>query len=102
VIPLSAQDAVTYTDSDKTYFIFKPRTGRLERELLTVYNESLSAEENAERIDSFIDKILINWGGVGMPVFPAKPSDVLNSEEKTKVLGFWREAGKISAEEKKV
>jgi hypothetical protein len=108
MIPLSCKDKVSHIDGAITWH-YKPKTGFLEREILTL-NESLSSDlprdQYLDILDKIIDSILIGWEDKAgkMPSFPPdnKPGRIFNTSEKWVLLGFWNEANKLSVEEKKL
>ena len=96
MIPLSLKESIEFKDpSDGMLFKFKPKGGILEREQLNIWKDADDADLFRSRLDEFIDKIII------VPVYDMKASDVLNIDEKLKIIGFWNEANKLTKEEKK-
>ena len=104
MIPLSCKDSVEFRDDDGTVYKFKPKTGRLERELCELFSsiENKPALDQINARDSFINKILVGWSGPGLPSFPASAvADEFGAEQKTRILEMWGKAGDVSVEEKK-
>jgi hypothetical protein len=96
MIPISSRESVEFKDpTDGVIFKFKPKSGLLERELFDIWDDKNSPDERIKKIDSLIDKILLS------PTYGDKPSNIFNSDEKAKIIGFWNDANKLTVEEKK-
>lgn len=104
MIPLSCKESVEYKDDDGTIYVFKPKTGKSEREFCTTFtdldNKSLVEQMNMR--DAFINKILVGFRGPGMPAFPEKDvADLFSIEQKIRIIEMWGKAGDATQEEKK-
>jgi hypothetical protein len=95
MIPLSMKEFVEYTDTDGIVFRFKPKGAILEREQMDIWKEGETVEQYRDKLDTFIDRILI------LPLYPQCPSKIFNSEEKIELLRMWNEANKLTKEQKK-
>lgn len=94
MIPVSSKEFVEYKDSDGMTWRFKPKSGTLENEQLNLWEEGVSIKELYKRQDTFIEKILLS------PIEEYKKADY-NTDEKAKIIKFWNDANKLTAEEKK-
>ena len=95
MIPLSMKEFVEFKDTDGIVFRFKPKGAILERQQMDIWTEGESIEKYRDKLDAFIDSILI------LPLYNDMPSKVFNSEEKIELLRMWNEANKLTREEKK-
>jgi vancomycin resistance protein YoaR len=90
MIPVSSREFVEYKDDDGMVFRFKPKSGTLENELWSVYDENSDQKAQRNRFDEFFNKILIS------------PKDAdYNSDEKVKIVKFWHDANRLAVEQKK-
>jgi hypothetical protein len=94
MIPVSSKEYVEYKDSDGTNWRFKPKSGSLEKEMYLLWEDGISQEESAKRLDAFMDKIILS------PIDEYKKADY-NSLEKSKIINFWNNANRLTIEEKK-
>jgi hypothetical protein len=104
VIPLACTDTVEYRDDDGVVFVFRPKTGKLERRLCEMFaaTEGKTPVEQIDLRNSFVNEILVGWRGNNLPAFPTTgAADMFSSDQINKLLMFWGKAGDISAEEKK-
>lgn len=95
MIPLSLKEFVEFKDTDGVTFRFMPKGGLLEREQMDIWKEGESVDKSRDKLDAFIDKILL------LPVYANLPSTVFNSEEKIELLRMWNECNRLSKEQKK-
>ena len=95
MIPLSMKEFVEFKDTDGIVFRFKPKGAMLERQQMDIWVDGESIEKYRDKLDAFIDSILI------LPLYNDMPSKVFNSEEKIELLRMWNEANKLTREEKK-
>jgi hypothetical protein len=104
MIPITSTDIVKHKDEDGITYKFRPKTGRLEREMLTSFSPSetdeVSAIEYITRRDAFIKKILIGWEGAPMPE-DGDYASVFTNAQMMKLLEYWNKASDVSVEEKK-
>jgi len=89
-------------------FTFKPKSGELERELLTLFEESKADTliVQADKSDGFINKILLGWSDSQnrMPPFPEdkQPARLWNQDEKGQLINLWNKANALTVGEKKL
>jgi len=95
MIPLSMKEFVEFKDTDGIVFRFKPKGAMLERQQMDIWVDGESIEKYRDKLDAFIDSILI------LPLYNDMPSKVFNSDEKIELLRMWNEANKLTREEKK-
>jgi hypothetical protein len=110
MIPLCSLDVLKYTDSDDTYWEFKPCTGHYERRLIAI-NEAVNSKDDKtsdndiiEMIDSMISEIVLRCSPKDNPDhFNDKLIvDELVRSEKIRILfKEWQLANVVSDEEKK-
>jgi hypothetical protein len=89
MIPVSSKEKVQFVDSDSVVWVFKPKTGSLEKEMFDIYDEKLDYKDRLKVIDAFIENILIS------------PKADYNSDEQAEIIKFWNQANRLTPEEKK-
>ena len=106
MIPLCSRDKIAIVEDDITW-VFNPKIGLLEKELVMAFadTEKMSAKEQMDISDDYIDKILVGWtdNKKRMPNYPEdkKPSKFFSQEEKIQIMLLWKRANTLTAEEKK-
>lgn len=111
MIPICMRETVSYKDSDGIIWLFKPKSGAMEAEYLTVNAaaaqlfEAGKVIEGVEAHRSFFDNVVLGWSEEGkrMPSYPVdkKPSKIFNADERSKIIEMWAKSGEVSSEEKK-
>ena len=100
MIPLSCKETVSYTDNDGIVYTFKPKTGALEKEFFSLYDDREQAEASTwlGKVEVFLHKILVSVAD------PQKRFDGVpdyNTREQQEILSFWSKANELTPEEKK-
>ena len=103
MLPLSCKESVKHTDDDGIEYVFKPKTGDLEIELLEIYDsrESTQISEWVKRMREFFKKIVVS---VKDPKNGFSSNDFINSangQEQSRVIEIWHKANSLTVEEKK-
>jgi hypothetical protein len=108
MIPLSSRENVTLADSDGIVWVFSPKYGDFERELMGLPDqvEKMTLAEQCAKTDDIVDRILKGWSGgpATMPKYPqdGKPSRMFSQVEKAEIISMWNKANQLTAEEKKL